>query len=43
MSEKDVPKIEAAVHNAQAFLAIQDEFGSFDAHCWRFVIDARRV
>jgi DNA-3-methyladenine glycosylase I len=30
-------KIEAAVRNARAFLAILDEFGSFDAYCWRFV------
>ena len=30
-------KIESAVRNARAFLAIQDEFGSFDAYCWRFV------
>jgi DNA-3-methyladenine glycosylase I len=30
-------KIEAAVRNARAFLAIQDEFDSFDAYCWRFV------
>jgi DNA-3-methyladenine glycosylase I len=30
-------KIESAVRNAKAFLAIQDEFGSFDAYCWRFV------
>lgn len=30
-------KIEAAVRNAKAFLAIQKEFGSFDAYCWRFV------
>jgi DNA-3-methyladenine glycosylase I len=30
-------KIEAAVRNARAFLAIQDEFGSFDDYCWRFV------
>jgi DNA-3-methyladenine glycosylase I len=30
-------KIEAAVRNARAFLAIQEEFGSFDAYCWRFV------
>ncbi len=30
-------KIEAAVRNARAFLAIQKEFGSFDAYCWRFV------
>ena len=30
-------KIEGAVRNARAFLAIQDEFGSFDAYCWQFV------
>src|SRR3984885_8303691 len=30
-------KIEAAVGNARAFLAIQEEFGSFNAYCWRFV------
>ena len=30
-------KIAAAVRNARAFLAIQKEFGSFDAYCWRFV------
>ncbi len=30
-------KIESAVLNARAFLAIQEEFGSFDAYCWRFV------
>ena len=30
-------KIGAAVRNARAVLAIQDEFGSFDAYCWRFV------
>ena len=30
-------KIEAAVRNARAFLAIQGEFGSFDAYCWQFV------
>ena len=30
-------KINAAVRNAQAFLAIQREFGSFDAYVWRFV------
>ena len=30
-------KIEAAVRNARAFLAIQDEFGSFDVYAWRFV------
>src|SRR5881275_673006 len=30
-------KIEAAVRNARRLLAIQEEFGSFDAYCWRFV------
>jgi DNA-3-methyladenine glycosylase I len=30
-------KIHAAVRNAQAFLALQHEFGSFDAYVWRFV------
>ena len=30
-------KIESAVTNAKAFLAVQREFGSFDAYVWRFV------
>jgi len=30
-------KIEAAVRNARAFLAVQEEFDSFDAYAWRFV------
>jgi DNA-3-methyladenine glycosylase I len=30
-------KIEAAVRNARALLTIQEEFGSLDAYCWRFV------
>ena len=30
-------KIGAAVRNAQAFLAIQKEFGSFDRYIWNFV------
>jgi DNA-3-methyladenine glycosylase I len=30
-------KVEAAVGNARAFLAVQAEFGSFDAFVWRFV------
>jgi DNA-3-methyladenine glycosylase I len=30
-------KIGAAIKNARAFLAIQQEFGSFDAYIWRFV------
>jgi DNA-3-methyladenine glycosylase I len=30
-------KIEAAIRNARAFLAIHEELGSFDAYSWRFV------
>jgi DNA-3-methyladenine glycosylase I len=30
-------KISAAIDNARAVLAVQDEFGSFDAYLWRFV------
>jgi DNA-3-methyladenine glycosylase I len=30
-------KIAAAIRNAKAFLAVQEEFGSFDAFVWRFV------
>jgi DNA-3-methyladenine glycosylase I len=30
-------KIQAAIRNAQAFLAVQRECGSFDAYVWRFV------
>jgi DNA-3-methyladenine glycosylase I len=30
-------KIQSSVRNAKAFLAIQEEFGTFDAYCWRFV------
>ena len=30
-------KIEAAVTNAQRFLAVQQEYGSFDRYVWRFV------
>ncbi|HCA81610.1 MAG TPA: DNA-3-methyladenine glycosylase I [Bacteroidetes bacterium] len=30
-------KIEAAISNAKAFLAVQKEFGSFDAYIWQFV------
>ncbi len=29
-------KIESAVSNAQKFLAVQQEFGSFDRYIWRF-------
>ncbi len=31
-------KIAAAMDNARAFLAVQAEFGSFDAYLWRFVV-----
>jgi DNA-3-methyladenine glycosylase I len=30
-------KIEAAVTNAQKFLAVQEEYGSFDRYVWHFV------
>lgn len=30
-------KISSTVDNAKAFLAVQKEFGSFDAYVWRFV------
>ncbi len=30
-------KINAALQNAQAFLAVQREYGSFDAYVWQFV------
>jgi DNA-3-methyladenine glycosylase I len=30
-------KVESAITNAQAFLRVQEEFGSFDSYVWRFV------
>lgn len=30
-------KVEGTVKNAKAFLAVQQEFGSFDAYVWKFV------
>lgn len=30
-------KIRASISNAQAFLKVQEEFGSFDAYLWQFV------
>ncbi len=30
-------KIEGAIRNANGFLAVRDEFGSFDAYIWQFV------
>ena len=35
-------KIDSAVNNARAFLAVQEEFGSFDRYVWRFV-DGRPI
>jgi DNA-3-methyladenine glycosylase I len=36
-------KVESTVGNARAFLAVQDEFGSFDRYVWGFVDGAPRV
>jgi DNA-3-methyladenine glycosylase I len=36
-------KIDSAVQNAKAFLAIQQAFGSFDEYIWKFVGGAPRV
>jgi len=33
-------KVRSAVKNAQAFIKIQEEFGTFDAYIWGFVNDA---
>jgi DNA-3-methyladenine glycosylase I len=30
-------KVEAAIQNARSFLAVQEEFGSFDDYVWEFV------
>lgn len=30
-------KVESAIQNAQAFLVVQQEFGTFDEYVWRFV------
>jgi len=30
-------KIRSAIQNAQAFLKVQEEFGTFDSYIWRFV------
>ena len=35
-------KIESAINNAGAFLAVREEFGSFDSYIWRFV-DGRPI
>src|SRR2546426_11404300 len=36
-------KIESTVSNAKAFLAVQREFGSFDAYVWDFVGGSPKV
>jgi DNA-3-methyladenine glycosylase I len=36
-------KIASAIQNAQAFLAVQKEFGSFDRYIWQFVGGKPRV
>ncbi len=36
-------KIDAAMVNARAFLAVQEEYGSFDAYVWRFVGGEPRI
>jgi DNA-3-methyladenine glycosylase I len=36
-------KVESAITNAKAFLAVQKEAGSFDAYIWRFVDGTPRV
>src|SRR5437870_9502695 len=36
-------KIAAAIGNANAFLAVQREFGSFDAFIWQFAGDGRKA
>jgi DNA-3-methyladenine glycosylase I len=36
-------KVNSAITNAQAFLKIQEEFGSFDTYSWRFVDGKQKV
>ena len=36
-------KVAAAVENARAFLAVQEEFGDFDTYIWQFIGGAPRV
>jgi len=36
-------KVESAVTNARALQRVQQEFGSFDAYCWRFVDGAPKI
>jgi DNA-3-methyladenine glycosylase I len=35
-------KIESSISNAQAFLKVAEEFGTFDAYIWRFVKGQRK-
>lgn len=35
-------KVLSAIQNAQSFLAVQEQFGSFDAYVWRFTNGAPR-
>ena len=36
-------KVKAAITNAQAFLKVQEAFGSFDAYAWQFVEGRQKV
>ncbi|MCP3872641.1 MAG: DNA-3-methyladenine glycosylase I [Desulfobacteraceae bacterium] len=36
-------KVNAAVTNAQAFIKIQEEFGSFNSYSWQFVDGAQKI
>jgi DNA-3-methyladenine glycosylase I len=36
-------KVEATVRNARAYIAVQEEFGSFDTYMWGFVGGATKV
>ena len=36
-------KVNSTISNARAFLAVQDEFGSFDHYVWRFVDGRPRI
>jgi DNA-3-methyladenine glycosylase I len=36
-------KIRSAIHNAQRFLTVQEEFGSFDRYIWQFVGGRPRI
>ena len=36
-------KVNAAIQNAKSFIAVQKEFGSFDAYVWRFVDGKTKV